>query len=421
MVVSVQVICGKINFSKTVYSALTQGGIVSLGDRVGYLVSSTNADSVTYNNVQVDDYLPAGFTYDSMDATSTLSTPPTQQTVTVVNPQTQQNETRIKLHWTIPSIASGSTVNIKYIARSGAVVGLVGNWAQVLNVGLCQSDCIAVNGGNIVSRYNVTVAPLITSEPSLSPSTCALPGEVRTYKLAIVNTNNHIYTSTGVTVTLPLGLKYVSTVGDTPAPTVTTDNFGVTTVAWNKLTIQTGSPFYEKDLLINLQISQVWGDLGTVVQTTSPDGLIPLKDGATNVAVTVCPPGPAIAKDVTRSSVRVGDEIVYQISLANPTASPITTNVIDQLPAGLSYVAMVPGKGANPSGTSPLTWNVTVPAAVNQKPGSVILQFRVHVDSGTVGSVYTNTATSSPAQFDTNYATVNVAIPGYTSMPLVVR
>jgi uncharacterized repeat protein (TIGR01451 family) len=224
-----------------------------------------------------------------------------------------------------------------------------------------------------------------------------------------------------VTVTLPLGLKFVSALEGTPNPSVTTDSLGVTTVAWKSLTILTGSPFYEKDLQINLQIGQVWGDLATSVETTSPDGLIPLKDGATNVTVTVCPPGPAIAKDVTRSSVQVGDEIVYQISLANPTASPINTTVIDQLPTGLSYLGMVPGKGANPSGTNPLTWNVTVPAAANGRPGSVILQFRVHVDSGNMGTVYTNTATSSPATLDTTYASVVVVIPGYVYLPLVVR
>jgi uncharacterized repeat protein (TIGR01451 family) len=422
MIVSVLVICGKINYSKSIYSQLAAGGTISLGDQVGYQISSFNADSITYNNVQVDDYLPPGFAFESMDTTSAISAAPTQQTVTVVNPQTQQNETRTKLHWTIPSIASGSTINIKYVARAGAVVGLAANWAQVLDVGLCASDCIVANGGNVLSRSSVLVAPLITSEPSLSPNTCAQPNQIRTYKVSIVNTNYHAYSNTGVTVTLPLGLRFGGTTGNTPQPsTVATDALGVTTVAWSGLSIAAGAPFSQKDLQMNLVIGQVWGDLHTSVQTTSPDGLIPLKDGATDVTVTVCPPNQtqgALAKEVSQSAIKVGDEIIYQISLANPTASPINTTITDQLPANMTYLGMVEGSG--PSNTSPLTWGVTVPAAANSKPGSLVLKFRVRVDSGEIGGVYPNTAVSS-TPVDTTYATVRVTMPLKVYLPVIAR
>ncbi|MFL5806064.1 MAG: hypothetical protein ACJ8CR_30555 [Roseiflexaceae bacterium] len=422
MIASVLVICGKINYTKGVYTALAPGGTVSLGDRVGYQISSFNADSMAYNNVQVDDYLPPGFKFDSMDTSSAISAAPTQQTVTVVNPQTQQNETRTKLHWTIPLIASGSTVNIKYIARAGAVVGLAANWAQVLDVGLCTSDCIVANGGNVLSRFNVLVQPLITSEPSVSPNTCAQPNQIRTYKVSIVNTNNHAYASTGVTVTLPLGLRFGGVVGDTPQPSVvTTDAVGVTMVSWSGLSIAAGAPFSQKDLQMNLLIGQVWGELHTSVQTTSPDGLIPLKDGATDVTVTVCPLSQtqgSLAKDVSRTTIKADDDLVYQISLANPTASSISTTITDQLPANMTYLDMVEGSG--PSSTSPLTWNVTVPAAAGGKPGILVLKFRVHVNSVDLDAVYPNTVVSS-TPMNTTYATVIVAGRRNTYLPIIAR
>jgi uncharacterized repeat protein (TIGR01451 family) len=168
-------------------------------------------------------------------------------------------------------------------------------------------------------------------------------------------------------------------------------------------------------------IGQVWGELHTAVQTTSPDGLIPLKDGATDVTVTVCPPTQtqgALAKEVSDTAVQVGDEIIYQISLANPTASPISTTITDQLPANMTYLEMV--EGADPSSTSPLTWAVTVPAAAGGKPGSVVITFKVRVNSGEIGQSYPNSAQSS-VPVDTTYATVGVTMPRVVYLPLIMR
>jgi uncharacterized repeat protein (TIGR01451 family) len=410
----VHVTCGQTEYQKS-----SDRILVSLGDRVFYTLNIHNANGDPVTNVPVDDTLPSTFTFIAMEATSDLQTAPTQTT---------QPDGRIKLHWTIPSIAATGTVNIKYFARAGAVVGVYENWVTVPDSanGKCVGQCRTDTNGTY-AYYSVSSQPLITTEPSLSPSTCALPGETRAYKLAIVNTNNHNYSSTGVTVTLPLGLWYGGVLQGTPTPaSVTTDKFGVTTVAWSGLTIPAkpaGVFASEVDLEMNLVIGQVWGALDTVAQATSPDGLIPHKDGANDVTVSVCPTDTsrgAISKEVYKSSIRVGDEVVYQISLVNPTGTDISTTVTDQLPANISFVAMVPGKGSPPSPTNPLTWNVTVPHAVNGKPGRVILQFRAHVDSAEVGIAYPNTAASS-VPMDTTYATVKVAVPRPIYLPIVAR
>jgi uncharacterized repeat protein (TIGR01451 family) len=412
---SVHVICGATEYQKS-----TDRLNVSLGDRVFYNLNIHNANSDPVNNAPVDDYLPPTFTFIAMEGTSTIQTAPTQAI---------QPDGRVKLSWTIPSIASTANVNIKYFARAGAVVGLYQNWMKVPDsaFGKCVGQCGIDATIGTYAYYGVSVQPLITSEPSLTPSTCALPGETRAYKLAMVNTNSHDYSSTGVTVTLPLGLWYGGVLQGTPTPTsLTTDKFGVTTVAWSGLTIPakpSGVFASEVDLEMNLVIGQVWGALDTAAQATSPDGLIPHKDGANDVTVSVCPTDTsrgAISKEVYKSSIKVGDEVVYQISLVNPTGTDISTTVTDQLLANISFVAMVPGKGSPPSPTNPLTWNVTVPHAVNGKPGRVILQFRAHVDSAEVGIAYPNTAASS-VPMDTTYATVKVVMPRPIYLPIVAR
>ena len=82
-----------------------------------------------------------------------------------------------------------------------------------------------------------------------------------------------------MTVTLPLGLWYGGVLQGTPTPTsVTTDKFGVTTVAWKRPDDPGeagGGVRSEVDLEMNLLIGQVWGALDTAAQTTSSDGLIP--------------------------------------------------------------------------------------------------------------------------------------------------
>ena len=66
MLATVRVICGKIEYQKTVFGQ-TSNGTVSLDDKVGYRLPIHNGDSIQYNSVGVDDYLPPGFKFASMD------------------------------------------------------------------------------------------------------------------------------------------------------------------------------------------------------------------------------------------------------------------------------------------------------------------------------------------------------------------
>jgi uncharacterized repeat protein (TIGR01451 family) len=404
--VKAKVTCARLEYSKSVDRAT-----ISLGDRHMYTLTVKNADPAgPISNVVVDDMLPQGFSFVGMDALSGVKTSPTQST---------RADGRTKLSWAITSIAANSIATVKFIATAGSVVGNHTNWmvASVDGVpGTCKSACVTENDTGIVfSTKAVSVQAMITIEPSIVQTACAKPGEVRTYRLTVVNTNTHAYANTTITGTLPFGLSYVKTVGTSPVPRVSTDAAGVTKLTWLNQTIpaKPANTFGSQLILeVEVAVGQVWGELVTVEQATSPDGLIPRKDGVQNAAVVVCPAQPAIAKDVNRHIVRIGDEVRYMISLANTNITDLNVTVEDQLPANISYLGPVSGGTPTVNGRT-LSWNVTIPKVANGKPGSTLIVFRARVDSGSPGTRYTNTATitAGGSGFDTtkNATTIVVA------------
>src|SRR5262249_60797868 len=127
---------------------------------------------------------------------------------------------RTQLIWMLPSIATNTTVNIRYIAPPGDVVGDYDNLVTVPVGGKCVGACQTGTDGIIYGFRKVTVQPLITMEPKITPTGCAQPGDKRTYQLSILNTNNHDYTNTQVILTLPFGLRYTKALNSTPEPVV---------------------------------------------------------------------------------------------------------------------------------------------------------------------------------------------------------
>ncbi|HEY0607988.1 MAG TPA: hypothetical protein VGD58_34065, partial [Herpetosiphonaceae bacterium] len=404
--VRVRVSCIRLEYSKTVDRTT-----ISLSDRHMYTLTIRNANpDGPVANVVVDDMLPQGFSFVSMDASSAYKVSPTQS---------QRADGRTKLSWTIPLIASNATTTIKFIALSGNIVGNHENWlvASLDGVaGTCKSGCITVDEGGTGVTYSmkaVSVSPLITIAPEIVQTNCAKPGDKRTYRLVVVNTNTHAYTGTNITATLPFGLNYVQQLGTTPPPRVITDNTGTTKLTWLNQTIpaKPANAFGSQVVFeVEIQVGQVWGEFITVEQASSPDGAIPRKDGVQNASVVVCPTQPSIGKDVNRRIVRIGDEVRYMISLANTNTTALNATVQDQLPQNLTYLGTVSGGNPTINGQT-LSWNVNIPAASGGKAGATTIIFRVRVDSGDAGDVYTNTATvTSGGTFDTTRNTIAIVV-----------
>lgn len=417
--VKARVNCGKVEFRKDASAAK-----VSLEDRLAYTLKIKNTDGKPINDVQVEDVLPQGFSFVGMEAGSAVTTLPQIITDTL-------NPDRLQLTWKIPSIKANTEVLIKYVARSGIVVGKAdqesANLARSIP-GACPGACTSYND-NLYTYKAVEVLPLITAEPKITPDTCAVPGDKRTYQVTIVNTNDHAYTQTNVSVKLPLGLNFVRALEGSPAPSLSINQDGDKSLTWGNLTIPAkpkSAIAAQVQLQVELQIGNVWGELPTQVKSTSPDGAIPRKDGAIDPVIPVCPTKPAIAKDASTRIAQASDEVIYQIAVANPTDQEITgVTVEDQLPEGLTFVAPILGEA--PLGSAPtqsgnkLTWNVTVPKAESPtKPGVVILKFRVKVPSNaTKGTEYTNTATANGFDPTFNSVTIKVVVLEKTYLPLI--
>lgn len=408
VIASAQVTCSQIEYNKSADRQL-----VSLKDQLGYTLQVRNGSGTAANNITIEDFLPQGFTYVGMQSGSDIKAEPAKEV---------QPSGRTKLTWALATLGPQTTTRVSYYARSGDVVGTFENWLRVPTGAICNGNCKVVD--NTTYAYSaVTVQPLITMEPTISTTGCVLPGARPVYRLTIINTNVHEYANTNVDVKLPFGLRFVRPLNSTPTPTTTTDANGVSTVSWANLKIaaKPGNGIATQvQLEIELLVGQVWGDLDTIVTTTSPDGSIPRKDSTLNPTVPVCPPKPAVAKDADKYTVKSGDQVFYQITLANTTNSPLTVSVQDQLPSNFSYIAGAPGKPAPSVNGNTLSWqNVIIPAAANNKAGILILQFTVRVNTALPAGVYPNTAVVSGGgvQFDTQYATIIVRSPSRVYLP----
>lgn len=415
VIAAAQVRCSQIEYSKA-----ADRSIVSLKDQINYTLQVRNGSGTAVNNITIEDYLPQGFEYLKLQTTSDIKTEPVKEA---------QPSGRTKLTWTLATLGPQTTTTVRFTARSGDVVGTYENWLRVPPGALCGNGggCKVVDNVTYAAAA-VTVQPLITMEPTISTTSCVLPGQIATYRLTIVNTNTHQYANTNVEVKLPFGLRFYRPIGGTPKPTVTMDATGASTLAWTNLTIAAkpdNTIATQMQLEIELQVGQVWGALDTVVTTTSPDGSIPRKDSAANPTVPVCPPSPAVAKDADIYTVtKAGDQVLYQITLANTTASPLTVSVQDQLPSNFGFVSSAAGRPAPTVSGNQLTWTgVTIPAATNGKAGILILQVTVRVNSITQGGVYPNTAvvSGSAVAFNTQYATVIVRSPARMFLPLSTK
>jgi len=421
----VKVVCGT---NVLEYSKVANRSPISLGDLVAFTLMVTNTNTTqALTDVSITDIMPEAFTYVGLDNTSMVKTEPTM--TTTVDGQT-------RLTWNVASITKSSKVTVKFWARSGNLVAQAKNYMTVdapnLLAATCKGACESVDDNGELKVFAVgavAVQPLITMEPYITDSTCAQPHDTRIYRLTILNTNVHTYTQTGITVTLPPGLYFSRALDGTPSPTMLQDNEGMTYVRWSDLEInEKPDNAFGSQLVytIELKVGQVLGNLATVVQTTSPDGLIPRKDGVDDPTVVVCAgPDPAIAKDVNKHQISSGDEVVYIISMANPTTNPITTTVIDTLPMSVTFVSADSNYTPTVVG-SQITWNnVVIPAGSSNKPGYIVLRFRAQA-VGDTGDIITNavqTQNSSTPIVDIRYNTISMMIRAlyYTFFPLLKR
>lgn len=410
-----RVVCGSLRYKLGINPTTA-----SLGDQLVYTLELRNEDANAISGATGLIILPQGFQYIAMDSTSSVATPP--QTAT-------QDDGTTTLNWSGLAVPKTTTIKLVLRVRAGEVVGKHKSFGLAGPSGICNDTCdsISRNDGNTYSAKEVTISPLATLEPKIQEAGCAKPGDTRTYQVVIVNSNSHSYNNTKITLTLPFGLQFVQPLGDTPHPAITFTADGSSQVVWSGLTIPArgSAAFAQKTLSVKLRVGQVYGELATAVQASSPDGSLPRKEGVSDpiVSATCTPPSQlGVYKEVGSPLARVGDQVYYQLMMVNTTANDMNVSLADQLPSGMSYVGMVKGTAPTVSGTK-LTWNVSVPAAVDGKAGTTAIIFKTRFDSNTSGkNQVTNTVqVLSPATYQKGYENATFTIPLQLFLPIVRR
>jgi uncharacterized repeat protein (TIGR01451 family) len=416
------------------YNLGVDRGGASLYDRVQYTVQLNNkSPGQTMSNITVRNLLPSGFTYESMTVDSSTRAQPAISS----GPSSRQ-----LLQWTVSSLAPGQTKIVRFIVRTGNVIGTYENWALVTSPEPLATRCLAFfsqcvdvdmgNGATPGTAVVTNVDALATLEPSLNNSACALPGGLRQYELAMVNTNSHSYRATTLRIRVPFGLHVIDTsvsgsAGVTTLPSISHDGLGNTIVTWTDVELparpleQTNSQIL---FLVNIRFGQILGDTPIIAEASSPDGSILNKDDALNPIIKRCAQSSAqLLKDAHAEEIGPGEPIIYQITLVNALSQTVMTTLRDVLPAGLTYSSTLIGPAPSVNGQA-LTWStLTILPATGDGPGIFVVRFVARAANGVTGVIINRgDHLGSNQPVNTNYASVAVRLGNpFVLLPLVRR
>ncbi len=242
---------------------------------------------------------------------------------------------------TFPGIDSGPTgqvvVTYNMRAESITVAGAYSGTAyNRVNVAVEEPETLTTN--NEVVEATTTRRVSIATDLALTKST-AVPGVYPSVHIpyTLTVTNNGPLASDGAQVVdpLPAGVSFLSAPGCTESSGTVTCAVGALAVNESRsftLTVQASDPYTGASPLVNTATLDALGD-------TDPGNNTGTANTPTNFAAT--PTDFALIKATTASVASPGMEIPYTLTVTNngPLASPGGANVVDVLPAGVSFVS----------------------------------------------------------------------------------
>ena len=335
------------------------------GQNVTYTIAVTNNGPSVAQAVSVSDILPAGLTF--------VSATPSVGSWTSPN-------------WTVGTLANGVTVNLVIVAtvNSNIAAGtVINNTASVTST--TPDPTPGNNTDTEPTTINTSADLSIIKTDSPDP---VLAGNNVTYTISVTNNGPSVAQSVSVADALPAGLTFVSatpSVGSWSSP-----NWSIGTLA-NGATVNlvivatANSNLLQGAILTNT----------AVVSSTTPD---PNPANNTDAEETTIHSlaDLSIVKTDSPDPVMAGNNITYTIAVTNNGPSNAqAVNVVDVLPAGLSFVSATPSAG---SWSAP---NWTIGTLANAATVNLVIVATV---SSTLaqGSTLTNTASVSSTTSDPN-------------------
>jgi uncharacterized repeat protein (TIGR01451 family) len=329
------------------------------GSQIGYTLVYGNTGPDEAVNVVLSDILPAGVTF--------VSASPAPNATSTSGPA-----------WNLGTLEAGAQGQIAVVVQLAS-----GTAGTVTNQAVISTDSEQSNRLDDQATVRTDVLRPDVAITKLGPASAPVGSQI-SYTLAYTNVGTLDQGGATVTDTLPVGLTFVSA---SPAPTSVSGQ----TLTWTVGPLAAGSGG-RITVVAQVALGAAPQVTNTAVITGAEGDLVPdnnqssVSTDLTRPNVTVQKTGPA--------AVVVGDQLTYTLSYRNTgtgTADP--AEVVDTLPAGLTFVSASPAP-ANVSGQT-LTWSVG-PLA----PGA----------TGQIAVVARATA-SAPTRI-TNTATISTTVPG---------
>jgi LPXTG-site transpeptidase (sortase) family protein len=294
----------------------------SLGSDVTFTITTTNTGPDNATGVQVTDLLPAGLSF-----VSALASAGSYDPVTGV--------------WNIGPIANGTNATLSIVATVTSTAALTNTAAKATED---QVDPVSANN-SATATVTALGADIGITKTIDNPT----PNFGSNVIFTITATDNGPGNATGVQVTdlLPAGLTFVT------AATATGTYSSVSGI-WSIGPVANGAP---ATLAITAAVTSASPVTNTATKTAE-DQMDPVP--ANNSAAAAINPVSAdigITKTVDNRTPSLGSDVTFTINASNHGPSNATgVEVMDQLPAGLSFVSALATTGAYDPGTG--TWDI---------------------------------------------------------------
>jgi len=289
----------------------------TIGTNVTFTITLTNNGPSAAAGVNVNDQLPAGYTF--VSATPSVGT--------------YNNGTGV---WAVGALANGASETLQIVAT----VLPTGPYANTATATSTTSD--PTPGNNTSTSTPVPVASADLAVTKTASSATPTVGTNVTFTITVANNGPSAAAGVNVNDQLPSGYTFVSA-----NPSTGTYNAG--TGVWAVGALANGA---SATLTVTATVLATGNYANTATATSTTSDPTPGNNTATNTPVPVASADLAVVKTASSATPTVGTNVTFTVTLTNNGPSAAAgVNVNDQLPAGYTFVSATPSVGTYNNGT----------------------------------------------------------------------